>query len=186
MLRINSRRTHMTFNSQPHNPSNINSDKAPQIKQLHRFLQTDNSLLSILGELLTQEKNSLVSKDIDTLNAVIEKKKMRLIELDKNQKNEQLLLKPYHTDTKQHPVEEFISSLPAQQNQQIIKTWHTVKDTIKKINDMNAQNGQIINRSLRVTEQLLDIFKGAEKNQTVYQQQGKTQKNTYQQTIAKA
>lgn len=153
------------------------------IEQLKHLLKQDISELSNLYKLLETEKETLKTRDSQTIKSIADSKQLIIHSLESRAKLKAKLIAKSGLGIRPGEVE---TSLKTLKDPELIALWQESRNKLSQCKDKNHVNGSIITRTLSRTNKLMSIVRGQNNSQKLYGQQGKESSYSGSQIIGQA
>jgi len=148
----------------------------PNAAALTQHLQQDIQACETLLQLLEQERTALSERDLESMEAIIEKKATCLSLLEQSAKNRTAWSQQFVTSDAQdqQAVSEAWQTLLQQTNQQqLVDQWQQLKTLQSACKKANEVNGKILARNQKTFGRLLEIVRGQTASPSLYSTAGK-------------
>lgn len=137
---------------------------------LLQHIGQDVSACRNLVALLEQEREALKSRDLATLEDVIQNKSANLLHLEQSAKQRSAWIAPHvkPNDTAENAWLALIGS----HKPQIQQTWDELRNLLRECQEQNEINGKLLARNQQVFSRLLDIVRGKDESGPLYTAKG--------------
>jgi flagella synthesis protein FlgN len=165
------------------NTSAANSQEAAQVSAQ---LNAGITLFQTLKEILALERKHLEERDFTSFQAVTPKKASCLTDISRHEDEFNQLLESLHIELGDKTIDRLIEKYAPHQDTAFSEAAIQYRSLLGECDDLNTINGRIIQRSQVNANNLLDLIKGAVKQNQTYSRNGKTQTEGGKHPIAKA
>ncbi|EXJ09519.1 MULTISPECIES: flagella synthesis protein FlgN [Nitrincola] len=154
-----------------------------------RFIQQVSEgveLFEKLHQLLEEELSIIVSRDLDALNDMTQRKHQVLREIESSilERNQSLTLLGFTPS--EDGFKQLCSTLPSPERSALIGNWTQLTELLREIRLANERNEQVVSRNKANVEQLLNLLQGQHTTNSLYDQQGSKGNYSAQRRIGKA
>ncbi|MBL4607184.1 MAG: flagellar protein FlgN [Pseudomonadales bacterium] len=159
---------------------------AQEIKQVSEQLNTGIKLFQSLKAALENERHNLENRDYDSFQADAVEKESCLESISQHEDTFNHLLETLHIDLGDKTIDRLIERYSPSKDTSFSEDAKLYRARLSECDDLNTINGRIIQRSQVNANQLLNLIKGAVKQNETYTRSGKTKSNGGTHPIAKA
>ncbi|RAU19617.1 hypothetical protein DN062_00605 [Nitrincola tibetensis] len=154
-----------------------------------RFIQQVSEgieLFEKLHQLLEDELSIIVSRDLDALNDMTQRKHQVLREIESSilERNQSLTLLGFTPS--EDGFKQFSNTLSLSERGPLIENWTHLTHLLSQIRFANERNEQVVSRNKANVDQLLNLLQGQHTANALYDQQGSKGHYSAQRRIGKA
>lgn len=143
------------------------------------IVASDRDSLELLGNLLAEEQSALASRDIDAINATVQRKLDCLKALEAQERARRELT----MHARQRDWKSLLQSL----DPTLLEEWKALSGRLRAISDIAAANEKIVSRARQGTQRILAILRGQSAEPGgVYDRSGRTRDYGEARTITQA
>lgn len=157
-----------------------------EAKQVSAQLNKGITLFQTLKEILARERKHLEERDFESFQAGTPEKASCLADINSHEGEFNHLLESLHIELGDKTLDRLIEKYAHYQETVFTETALQYRSLLGECDELNTINGRIIQRSQLNAKHLLDLIKGAVKQEQTYTRSGKTQTDGGKQPIAKA
>lgn len=162
------------------------SGKTDARLRLTKILHQGAELLMQLKTYLEEERNHLENNNYDALQLCSQNKQTCLELITQHETDLNDLLQEQQLSLGKTEIKQLIHSYDPDNKTQLSAIAQRYETLLIQCNDLNSINGRIIQKSQLNAATLLNLIKGAVKQNETYTRQGKTRSNQENKPIAKA
>jgi len=155
-------------------------------EQVSTQLNNGITLFQTLKEILAQERKHLEERDFESFQAGTPEKASCLSDISYHEDEFNHLLESLHIELGDKTIDRLIEKYASHQETAFTEAALLYRSLLGECDDLNTINGRIIQRSQVNAKHLLDLIKGAVKQEQTYTRNGKTQTDAGKAPIAKA
>ena len=138
-------------------------------EDLQQQIQQDTAACTLLLDLLSQEREALKKRDTDALEIILKHKTEKLMQLDNSAKKRTLWAQQLNIDIKSSGWSQLLQEL---KKPDIVQSWGALKELIDDCKKSNEVNGKLLSRNQKTLSRLLDVVRGKNTNNTLYNAYG--------------
>jgi flagella synthesis protein FlgN len=139
-----------------------------------------------LAQLLEEEHDVLVRRDLQQLTEMITRKHNLLAELQSMESDLSAFLGNLQLSADRSGIENFISSQNGGARNAIENLWRDLQQTAKHCRKQNQINQKVLDQSMQQVQQTLGILTGQPAQPAMYKPSGKTGNDTIRQSFGAA
>jgi flagella synthesis protein FlgN len=137
-------------------------------KPLQSILQTEQQLSEQLLAIMMAERDALINSDIDTINAMSEKKQPLVLQLEQLGRQRDAILQAEGFTADKEGLSAYISNQTPQDAERLASMIENLKITARKCRENNHINGGIVNVNRQHLQRAMNIFRGRDINASSY------------------
>lgn len=164
----------------------MNALTTPALDSFTALAKRGSVVLGELSEQLEAERQALQRHDLDALRSSTEAKQRLLAQFSDLNREREALLTGLGIVANAEAVRDWLNSLPAAQRDLAVDAWQQLQQELADISRLNQRNEQIILRNSRNTEQLLNLLRGQNPSQSLYNAAGTKGPSTARNRLGKA
>lgn len=164
----------------------LNPDTAPSLNadEILRHIESDITLCTQLLSTLQEEQSALKNRDVEAVEALIEKKVPILEALEQSAKLRQSW--SLTAGSSEHDEAQWTTMLSSLGNSPVKKQWDKLKSLYAQVRDQNEINGKLLSRHQGTLNRLLDIMRGKTASPSVYNATGYSSSKSQSNTLGEA
>jgi len=144
-------------------------------RQLLQQINNDVIACEALLELLEKEREALASRDVDSLESIIDQKAVQLAHLENSAKQRTEIARKNSGSNDIKDIQQSWLQLLDKINLPTLKEqWETLKDLQKQCKNANEVNGKILSRNQKTFNRLMEIVRGQTAAPSLYSAAGKS------------
>lgn len=138
------------------------------LQQLHNILQTEQTTVSQLLELLIAERQLLIASDTDAMETMSAKKQPLVIALEKLGRQREAVLQSEGFSADKEGLEAFIANQTDKDSQALNDILQDLRKMAHACRDSNQINGGIVNVNRQYIQRAMDIMRGRDLDASSY------------------
>ncbi|MFW5450219.1 MAG: flagella synthesis protein FlgN [Methylophagaceae bacterium] len=137
-------------------------------QQIQSVLQAEQHTVSQLLEILTTERDSLVSSDAETMAVMNANKQPLLVQLEQLNRQREAILQAEGFSSGKDGIKAFIANQTKKDQRQLTDLLNQLREAAFACRDNNQVNGGIVNVNRQYLHRAMSVLRGRDLNITSY------------------
>ncbi len=137
-------------------------------QQIQSVLQAEQHTVSQLLEILTTERDSLVSSDAETMAVMNANKQPLLVQLEQLNRQREAILQAEGFSAGKDGIKAFIANQTKKDQRQLTDLLNQLREAAFACRDNNQVNGGIVNVNRQYLHRAMSVLRGRDLNITSY------------------
>ncbi|WP_164549048.1 flagella synthesis protein FlgN [Amphritea opalescens] len=158
----------------------------PSLDQINALTLQGITLLTTLNELLDAEYKALQQREVEQLQTLVDNKTAVLLQLEENNQARNQCFGAAGISPDKAGLTDYQARLTDAEGLSFKAHWSELEQILRQVNDKNKRNEIVISRNSRNLEQLMNILRGQNQKNTLYNQSGGKGNYAAQNSLGKA
>lgn len=158
----------------------------PPLEQINALTTQGIAFLTTLNELLDAEYQALQQREVEQLQTLVENKTAVLLQLEENNQTRNQYFSAAGITPDKTGLTDYQTRLTEAEALSFKAHWSELEQILRQVNDKNKRNEIVITRNSRNLEQLMNILRGQNQKNTLYNQSGGKGNYAAQNSLGKA